>query len=404
MTPKEAFDTLFSKVTFDTAFYKKLVRNNVEYITEKSRVSLFGSKLIGCFFIKYTLYDKNIFYNNLFNLEYEDVSGTVDSITTIPSNFKIARDDINLITFYIAHRFLTNESLSESKRLEYAKEVLNYFNYRTLVLISSNYFVYPISEEKALSLTERMSNRYVIKKLKNWNEYCQYRSDEFLKTKFLDVLVKFNKDDEIPNAINDLYNRTKDTLKNIYSEFIDMLEKDEVIRSKKSVVKDMEGNEVITDRLNTPESYMTKIEGLMSDRNSFVRKDRVEVTCGIVEAVSHKALEEFLTDLLEHSYKSKENNDKVKELFKGIMVNALDYLRQNSVNTGKGTNILAAISSIVGNILYARGTDVIINDLKSDIDDTLKKIYRSNSKYISDRNLKNMRNAVYVYVVLTALV
>jgi hypothetical protein len=263
--------------------------------------------------------------------------------------------------------------------------------------------VYPISEEKAVSLTERLSNRYIIKKLKNWNEYCQYRSDEYLSSKLMDIVIKFNNDQELPNAIGDLYNRTKDTLKNIYSEFMDMLDKDEVIKSKKNVVSDMEGQEVILDKLNTPDSYLTKIEGYLSDRNTFIKRDYINVTIDIVNTVSYKALETCLELLFEYTYKDKKNYTEINDLYKRVLENAIDYLHRNNIALHNKTNIVLVINNIIGNVLFARGTDVVINTLKDNLDKTLKTVYKTNKTPVTDRNLKNIRNALYVYIVLLAI-
>ena len=405
MNAKQVLDEFFKNISFDTALYKKLVYNNIEFITKnEDHKHLFGSKLIGCHHIKYTHYDKNIFYNNLFGIESDDVVAAINDIKTINKKFKTARDDINLVTFYMAHRFLTNDDLAKEKRIEYAKEVLNYFNYRTLVLISSNYFVYPISEEKAVSLSERLSNRYVIKRLKNWNEYCAYRSEEYLDSKFLDLLVKFNKDDELPNAITDLLNRTKDTLKNIYGEFITMMENDEIIKSKSNVVNDVEGQEVILDKINTPESYFTKIEAMTTDKNTFIRKDYLDVTIDIINSVSYRQLEETLSLCLEYSYTGRENHQKFNNFMKDILVNSIEYLHRNNIYLNNNSNVLTVINSIVGNVLYARGNEINITKLKAEGDKLIKAIYKHNKVNISERTIKNLRNAVYVYVMLIALI
>lgn len=404
-TVKQVLDEFFKDYDFNTAMYKKLVFNNIEFITSsEDKKNLFGSKLIGCHVLKYTMYDKNIFYNNLFDIESEDVIDAIEKITTINKSFKIARDDVNLVTFYIAHRFLSNENLPKEKRTEYAKEVLNYFNYRTLVLISSNYFVYPISEEKAVSLSERLSNRYVIKRLKNWNEYCNYRSEEYLDSKFLDLLVKFDKDNDIPNAITDLFNRTKDTLKNIYSEFIYMMEHDDVIKSKSNVVNDLEGEEVILDKLNTPDKYFTKIQGMLVDKRTFIVKDYLDVSTDIINSVSYKQLEETLELCLEFSYTGKENNLKFKNFINEIIINSIEYLNKNNIFLSNKSNVLEIINSLVGNILYARGTEINVTKLKAEGDKLIKNVYKFNKRNISDRTIKNLRNAIYVYVMIIALI
>ncbi|WP_396190550.1 hypothetical protein [Flavobacterium sp.] len=405
MKVKEAFDELLKGVKFDAGLYRKVLHNNIEFITRThEHTQLFAGRQIGCYFLKYTMFDKNIFYNNLFDLEYDDVVDTVDQITSINPNFEIARDDINLICFYIAHRFLSNEELKEENRLEYAREVLNYFSYRTLVLRTARYFQYPISTEKAISLTERLSKKYVIKNVRNWNEYCQYRSTEYLKSKFLDVLLKFNDDTLLPNAINDLYNRTNDTLKNIYSEFDVMMSTDNIIKSKSSVITDSEGSDVIADRVENIDKYITRIDNLLVDKSYLVRKDCIQVVVDILDSLSQKQVEEYLEMLLAYSIRDRSSHDKVKSHFNNILINAVDYLQKNNVYLGKNVSVLEVMNKLVGNVLYARGTDVDVHKVKEEGEELAKLVYKTQKRNISDRNLKNIRNALYLYIVLVILV
>lgn len=405
MKVKEAFDLLLKGVKFDASLYRKLLHNNIEFITRsQEHTQLFAGRAIGCYFLKYTMYDKNIFYNNLFDLEYDDVVDTVDSITTINPNFEIARDDINLICFYIAHRFLTNPDLKEEHQLEYAKEVLNYFSYRTLVLRSARYFQYPISTDKAVSLVERLSKKYIIKNVRNWNEYCQYRSTEYLKTKFLQILKDFTDDDALPNSITDLYNRTNDTLKNIYTEFDNMMSAEDFIKSKSSVITDSEGSDVIADRIENIDKYVSRIDNLLVDKSYLVRKDCMNVVVDILNSLSQKNIEEYLVMLLEFSAKDRTSHEKVRGHFANILTNAVEYLQSNDIYLNKNVSVLEVINKLVGNVLYARGTDVEVHKVKEEGEILALMVFKANKKTISDRNIKNLRNALYLYIVLLLLV
>ncbi len=62
------------------------------------------------------------------------------------------------------------------------------------------------------------------------------------------------------------------------------------------------------------------------------------------------------------------------------------------------------MNMIVGNVLYARGTDIEINKVKDQGDKLIKEIYKSLKKSITERNIKNIRNAVYIYIVLRAVI
>ena len=396
-------DELFHKVEFDKNLYKKIMYNNIEFISKTDdHKNLFGSRLIGCHYLRYNLTDKADFYDTLFNLDYDIVSESFEQITTIPKNFKIARDDINLTCFYSAHKFLTNTQLKEEDRENAAIEILNYFNYRTLVVICANYFIYPISEDKAVSLIERLSNKYLIKKLKNWNEYCQYRSEEYLKSKFRDTIIRFDEKD-LPNAISDLFNRTKDTIKNIYSEFIAMIQSDEYIKSKKAVVNDIEGEEVILDQIGNTKSYFNLIETMFIDKHSFIRSSYIDVIVDIISTVSYSQVYEMLEFLFDYTQKSSKNYEEVVKFSQEVLMNTVDYLQKNKILLNYNTNILTVLNYIVGNILYARGNDLSINKVKEEGEKLLKKVYKENKEYLSDRNGKNLRNALYLYIVLFVL-
>lgn len=405
MKVKEALDQLFEGVDFDVALYNKLLINNTEYISRnQDHTRLFSGRNIGCYYIKYTLYDKDIFYNNLFDMEVGDILDATDKIRSIPASFKIAKDDINLVCFYIAHRFMSNTELNEKLRLEYAKEALNYFSYRTLVLISSNYFVYPISEAKATSLTERLSGKYIIKQVKNWNEYCKYRSEEYLSSKYRPILLKMNDDKELPNAISDLYGRTKDTLKNIYSEFMIMLESDEMTTNRKSILTDADGSDTIADRIENVQKYQTRVDDMFTDRNSMVKKNHVAAVVDMLKGLSYAMMAESLEHILEYSSVNKENYVKANGFFKEVLVNAVDYLQRNELSLSTKADVVGIMNSLVGNVLYARGSSVELHALKEGGDRLVKAAYKLCKGEITDRNASSVRNGVYLYVVLVALV
>jgi hypothetical protein len=60
------------------------------------------------------------------------------------------------------------------------------------------------------------------------------------------------------------------------------------------------------------------------------------------------------------------------------------------------------MNSIVGNVLYARGTEVSVHRVKSEGEQLIKAVYKHHKDSLSDRTLKSVRNGLYLYVVLTA--
>jgi hypothetical protein len=87
-----------------------------------------------------------------------------------------------------------------------------------------------------------------------------------------------------------------------------------------------------------------------------------------------------------------------------VLVNSIEYLHRNNIYLTNNSNVLVVINSIVGNVLYARGNEINITKLKAEGDKLIKAIYKHNKKNISERTIKNLRNAIYVYVMLVALI
>lgn len=400
-TVLETFNEIFKDVEFDKNLYKLILHSNIKLITKNENKNFFGGQLIGCYVVKYTYYDKDEFFSYVFDKDSEEIEKKLKTISTLNQSFKISFDSINLTCFYIAHRFLTNNKLSKKEQLEYAAEILNYFNYRTLLVICSNYFIYPISEEEALSLFERLSNRYIIKKVKNWNEYCQYRSNEYLESKQIVLLKSFRNDDELPNAINDLFIRTKDTLKNIYREFIKLQEDDNSIGIRKSTLNDLEGKEVIVDNLHSAEKYSNILVSSLSDKNNFIRSDYVNVTLSIIKNISYKHINECLEFFYEYSHKDSKTFNETQQLLTSIIINTLSYIQKHNLHVKEGASIIKILNMITGVLLYSRKTNVEINTLKQQLSNHIDKIYKvSTKKKLSSKVKPNLRNAFYVYVLI----
>lgn len=404
MRAKEALNAAFKDIEFDKKLIDRLVRNNIEFMTGNPEVRDFmGSKLIGCFHLTYTQYHKNIFYEDVFGISYDTANQAVKDITTIPKSFKVSLDDVNMICFYMAHRFLSNKNLTKEEKLHGAKEALNYFGYRTLILICARWWKYPITRDKAVSLSESLSGNYLITKMKNWNEYVHYRSDEYLNSKFLKLLTTFDNDKDLPNAINDLFNRYKEMIKNIYRDFL-ALDDSDLLRSSKNVVTDNEGKEVLMDRLSDPRIYADKVKNCLISEDMFIRQQYMEVTASIIASTSQDQIEEMLVLTYSYYHMGVKANKEINEFIESFMIDSIGYLKSKRLELNNRSNVVEVVSMITGNLLYSRGTDISITIIKDRGEKLLKQIYKRGRVPISSRNLTKIRNAFCIYILLLGLI
>lgn len=404
MKIKEAFDPLFAGVEFDDKLINKIERFNISYITSNRDIKDFmGSRLIGCFHLSYTQFDKQCFYEDVFGMEMDTIVKAIKEIKTIPKNFQIARDDINLICFYIAHRFLSNRALSKDKQKAGVIAIYNYFGYRTLVLTSSDYWKFPITRDKAQSVLEVLTRDYIITQVKNWNAYVQYRSESYFKADVTrNYVVKFDQDKRIPNVIVGLLNGYKSPLKGIYREFLD-LEETDFIRSSKSVVTDVEGREVLMDRLSSPLVYSNKIKDALATRNTFIKREYLEVSSTILPSVSQDQLETCLGLIVDYNESSVKAGKEVTSFIDAFIVDSINYLMTNRMSMNEGSGVVDVVNKIVGNVLYARGSDITITVIKEQGEGIIKDAYKKGKVSVGERSLMSLRNAFCIYILILAL-
>ncbi len=401
ITAKQAFDQLFSSVKFDASLYKKIMHKNIAFITRNDdHKNFYGGQIVGCYPIYYSLSDQDGFFTDLFNVTFDAAEEASKSITTINQSFKVSSDTINLTIMYVCYRFLSDKSISHSDREKYVLSMLDYFSYRTIAVLISGYFHYPVSENEAMSLFEKLSNRYLIKHLKNWREYCQYRSKEFLNSKFKHIFETFKDDELLVEGINDLFRRTKDTLLNIYAEFVRHHEEGVTMGSRKTSMTDIDGKDILADRTNTPESYYNYLLTTLTDNNSFIKEEVVEATSEIIKTVEYDDFKKFLLDMMTYIHHSKDQFSEVSEYMHDVISNAIEYLMENDYIIREHHDLLYIMEKVSSNVLYARGDDLSVNDIKDRGEKIVMKITKHHEGH---KKVFSLRNAFYVYIVLRAL-
>jgi len=399
-TVKEALDA-FVTVEFDKKTYEAIRDVNISFINKNDESRYFySSPYIGCYSVKYTYLDEENYFNNVYRTTPNEAKEALNKATTLNKNFKVSSEPVNNYIFYSVHRFLNNRSLKKEEALKYSLEALNYFTLRTLAIISSNYFVYPISENEAQSLYEHLSYKYIIKSLKNWIEYAQYRSDAFLKSKFIDVIIKYDNDKELANAINDLFNRTKDMVKNIYREFINIRETNSFMGSSQNVVTSIEGEDTITDRLHGPDIYFQYLQSVLVEYSSFNKEELKEICRHIVKSVTKASSDEIIKLFFDYYHSSKENHEECNAYIHLCLEVTIEYLFKNKYILKKHNDLIFIMSKVAGQILYSRGEDLTVTQAKNMGVNIVKKIKKKNN--ISERYAVGLANFLFIYLIVRA--
>lgn len=398
---KEIFDSRYLKIDFNKNLSNKIKDVNNKFIMKNNDTTYFLSGvLIGCYNVNYNYTDEDYYFNTIFNTNSKEARELISSCKDINKKFVISSDIVNNHIFYTVHRFLTNNSLKKDEKLQYSLLALNYFTYRTLCVISSMYFSYPISENEAQAVYEKLNNKYIIKNVKNWLEYSEYRSRAFLDSKFLEVLEKFNDHEKIAAAINDLFNRTKDTIKNIYKEFIYIHEMNQTIGSSKKIITSPDDIDTIADKLHGPELYYQYLQTTLTDKNTFIKNELVQLIPKLIKGTTQQSIENLLNLFFNYYIKNKDNYDRVNSYIHNVLIITIEYLFKNKYIVKHNNDLIYIINKIIGQLLYARGDNLHITNVKNEGIEIIKILY--DNKSMSDRYLSSLSNSLFIYIILRA--
>lgn len=399
ITLKDAFEELFGRTKYDNGLVKKCKLFQVNFVhSNQENREFFGGNIIGVHRVRFTHREIIKFYDEIIGKDESEVTEVVRRVTTINHEFKISGDVMNLTIMYFIHRFLNSPLLNEKNKHEACKDLVLIFLYRTLSALLATYFKYPIDKETGQAVYERLSGRYLIKKLGNWQAVFNYRADEFINKKGIhyNVILAFKDDSGIVNAINDLQSRLKDTIKNIYGEFMYVHEHGTKIISSSSTMIDADGEEIIKDKVHGLETYQHYILIVMEDYNSFVKQELLLVISRVIPTVGLKGFNQLLQWMC--SELSASHKEEVIKFTNLSLSMAFNYLLENDYVLHRSKDIVILTAKLKGFILSSRKDSEELIEFRKQGDSIIKMA----TKYKTNQMVSSLRNGLFLYICLRA--
>lgn len=400
-TLKEVFDEHFSKVKFDSKLVKGIYQFQIGFINKNSEhLEFFGGNLLGVQVIRFKDTDVNRMFNEVLDVDYDQLKHDIRKLKTIDHNFKVAADIFNLTMMYLIHRFLTIDTLPENTRQRAAYDVALIFFYRCIAALISAYFRYPADPKIAQQAYAQLSNKFLIKKLGSWNKVMDYRATEFVDVKSVHYanLVKFRDDFTVVAAISDGKGRIKDIVKNYCAQFYNAHSEGNSISVTSSTYLDADGEETLKEKTRSPESYVAYMRNALIDKHTFVKDDLVSIILKINSNTSFRMVKHTLIWLSEN-YANPKIATTIDEFMSTVIVQSL-YLMQNNMDPRKARDYPYVLVSLKNLYLSTRTTDPEIEKIR-----TLgMRIIRTANGEIGESLALATRTSLILYITLRALI
>lgn len=398
-TLAEAFNLLFEHVEFRNELAKALSDFRVQYMTaNRDHIEFFGGNLLGVNPVRFKDTDVANFFA-IFDLDYKEVVREVREVTTIDHKFKVGGDVFNLTIIYLIHR-VWNSKMSSSEKQKAAYELAMIFFCRCCAALISANFTYSADPKVAQLAYSNLSQKYLIKKLGSWNKVIDYRSKALLdrSSPHYATLLYFREDPKVQYAISDSQGRIRDMFRGYYSEFMLVHEDGASLAQQSAYVEGEEGELSLRDKTTGPETYIFYVRSVISDRETFIRDDLLQIIARNNTNTSVRAVVSSL-EWLSEGYSDPKRHKLVDDFVSRVLVQMAHFMQYN-IEANRHKDLAYVMGNLKNLFLSTRSIDPDLLKIR----ELGEKILKDAQGEMSSSLIMATRTAVIMYICLRSLV
>jgi hypothetical protein len=399
---KEYIGNHLQHLKYDKDLYLKILRFRVTWAQkDDDYIDFLGGNLTGVQPIRFSDRDEDNFYIDVLGIDKDNLVYDVKQYT----KEKEAEEHVKLgvvgtnpmyqTIVYMMHRFINSSAIGKHKE-DVLNELYYIFAYKVISSLISHYFSYNIDEATAKAVYERLSNRFMIKKLSSWQEVFEYRAKDINSPKGLHYisLTKLNTDEAI-SIIQDMQGRIRGMLKNIYAVMLETIEANEKIVST-TLIEQNEDGESTREIDNRPDRHINYIRSVINQPNDFIVDDYVYLMQVIIPNLDIEKFVETLKYISENLEIKPGSKDDFIEV---VMNNTISYLRTKNITGEYNKKVLDILKYMKGYWSSSSIKDKDIKYTKKYLTDIAYKATNKKTKWL----LATISISVMLYIFLRAI-
>jgi len=379
---------------------KKLKNFRLSWSTKDDNyLDFLGSHLLGVYPIKFSKRDDGMLMNETLGMsDYEDLQKEIYRVKGVEKNFNIGSNIIYQTLLYIAHSYSISKSLNRDEREAGMIEVCLIIQYRMFTSLHTRYFSYYVPEHIASSVYNKLSNKFLIKRLGSWQDVFLHRTNMCLdKSVPINSRIKsYNTKDSL-DALSNIQTNIREQIKVIYGMLIDVIENDDIIQQDKATFIGGENNTV---QLKDSDINIYKIIGNMksiaTNSNDFIDRDTILIVISLYNKIK---FDEFHSILKNVSDVDKVEVKEVEAIVEKVLLISYTYLSKINLNIEKRENIPKAITAV----RYYFSSSKVNNEDIVEVKKEIKKLVLKHTKIKTKWLVSSYILAYIVYVFIRSL-
>lgn len=396
-TLKGVFNEVGASVKFDRNLAKRIRKYVNSFVTKTAdSINFFGDALIGVYPVKYTTEDRNMWFDEILDIDEFTLRSEVYSLPTIdPIQRKVASDLVNNSFIWCLHRFNSSTELSDTDKERVMVDILAMMHYKFLSSLMSHYFKYPADKSVALATYATLSKKFLLKVHGSWSALVKFRAEDIISKDGIhaNTIINYDDDEKIGYMIGDIQSRIREVVKAIMDVFYQVRESDGRISASSSLI-DIEGESVVKDKRNDYIRFRKYINSVVSDERGFIKEELVGLIGKTIHTLPTKHLEEVL-EYCSNNYKAR-GETYIEDLLDKTVIHAFEYLQRNKIKLNDLSSVLVNLRAIY---MSSRSNEPSLVEIRT-LADKLVDVS------VSSRNAPvkaSVRTGLLLYVVLRTL-
>lgn len=393
---KRVFEEHFEHIKFDKKLAKRVLRYISGFVNKnEDSVNFFGDALLGVYPVRFTKEDKDIWFDEVLDVDEISLRKDLHSLEIIEPKFKVSSDVTNHSYVWLAYKFLQSNDIPARDKEDLVTEIISMMQYKFLTSLMAHNFPYAADKSVALATYNSLSKKFSLKVYGSWAKLINARSKSIIGKDSIhhNTLQNYSIDKDIVKLLNDVQGRIREVIKSMLDVFYNVIENDSKIASVSSVIE-MDGVRHVVDKSNNYQSSRRFINQIVDSRNDFIKDKLLKIVLSTIHTASERHLEDSL-EFISNNYSARKM-EYLKEFLDTTLIYSLGHLRDNEIDTKDLPLVLTRLRAI---FMSSRNTEPLLVQAKELGDKLIEDSVSTKNNALR----ASTRTATMLYVVLRTL-
>lgn len=395
---RDVFEEYSGDIKIDRRFVRTVKQIRLSFVNRNSdHVQFFGGNLLGVYPVRYRTSDREQWFDEVIEANESDLVESIREVKEIQEGWVRASDPVNLSAIWLMYRLHNSSGLSARDKEEGIKEVLLMLQYKFISSLMAHYFPYPADEAVAVATYEALSRKFDLKRHGSWQALLEARAEAIMARSSIHytTYTKFNDDRAIIYMVNDIQARLKEIVKKTSAVFYRVKEQNLRISSTSSTIE-IDGMSELLDRTRDHTRYTRYIHSVITDKQTFIRQELIDVVADVLHTMPERYLKETLSYCSDNF--GHRGDPAIAKLVDEVLLHAYEYLSNNR-GVMSGPSDLGNLITKLRNIYMAsRMSDPVLIHMRELAEGIVDRSISSRNKAV----VASVRTGLQIYIVLRA--